>query len=731
MQLYDVIIAVDKNYMNDSRVRAISHYYKDRPDGFGGKVTFFETFTDFHQYLKQGHRMRRRLLVLEEINYQELIRLMPQILESSGDAILLLANHYRPTHKESQQLLTIWQRAQGTTWELAASQLHRLMGLFLKHDDLNQKTEELFSVSQKLVAEKDTEKLLEAMRDAAMTIASADAGTIYTIVDSQNKQWAAYTVGSDTADYHIQFETARNNSIMLSLQKAQMAINTKSVVGAAIQTGKPILIQDTQAIDPHVGYTIDRSFDERTGYMTVSMLTVPFKNRQGKVLGAIQLMNKVLDGQMRPFDKEDVKMVASLAGQAAVALENSHLYQSMNQLMTDYQTLLKQEQLPKDLSADVEAGPLQDAVVYSPAAIAILDAGLRALYVNERFCVMTGFSEAEVMGQRIALFEKLKPGEPEYEALKEQLLKTGKWQGELEGRRQNGELLWVSAGLALIYREENGHKALKYWIAVLEDITTLKMARAQLIHNEKITALGQLAAGMAHEMNTPLGYVGSNLGVLGDYVQSLAAMLVKQSELSSEDRQRVSAILTDLPELRSETQAGLKRMSDIVGALRLISNIDGMGELGSFEMEKSVKAALLLLEPEYKGHCELSTSFEQTAVVSGNPAELNQVVLGLIKNAVDAIKEKGFGQLSVSLKSVADGVMLSVHDTGIGIKPEHLSKVWDPFFTTKPVGSGSGLGLSFARSVIEKHGGQLSLESEYQAYTRVTLFLPEGGGIGN
>lgn len=724
MQLYDVIIAVDRNYLNDSRVRAITNYYKDKPDGFGGKIEVFDNFTDFYKYLKQGLRMRRRLIVLEEINYQETIRLMPNLSESSGDAILLLANHYKPSHREAQQLLTIWQRAQGTTWELAASQLHRLMGLFLKHDDLNQKTEELFSISQKLVAEKDTEKLLEAMRDAAMAIAFADAGTIYTIVDSQSLQWAAYTVGTDTKDYHIQFETARNNSIMLSLKKNQMPINTKSIVGAAIQTGKPILIQDTEQLDPSLGYTLDRSFDERTGYKTVSMLTVPFKNRQGKVLGAIQLINKIVDGQMSPFDKEDVKMVASLAGQAAVALENSHLYQSMNQLMNDYQTLLKQEKIPKTLSADVDASPLQDAVVYSPAAIAILDSGLRGLYVNERFMTMTGYNEGEVIGQRIALFERLKQGEPEYEALKQQLLQSGKWQGELEGKKKDGSPLWVSAGLALVYKEENGHKTLKYWIAVLEDITTLKLAREQLIQNEKITAIGQLAAGMAHEMNTPLGYVGSNLEVFSDYVQSLASILVSQTSLSIEDRDRVKYILADLPEIKSETQSGLKRMSEIVAALRLISSVDSFGIVESFELDKSVKAALLLLEPEYKAFCQPKIVCETVPAIMGSQAELNQVVLGLLKNAIDAVKEKGSGEIEVTVTALERGVQLRVYDTGSGILPEHLSKVWDPFFTTKPVGSGSGLGLSLAKRVIENHGGKLQLESSYQQYTMVSFELP-------
>lgn len=724
MQLYDVVIAVDKNHINDSRVRAISQFYKQKPEGFGGKVELFDNFSDFHHYMKQGLRMRRRLLVLEEINFQELMRLMPTSLENPGDAMLLLSNYYRPTHREEQLLLTIWQRAQGTTWELAASQLHRLMGLFLKHDALNQKTDELFSISQKLVAEKDTEKLLEAMRDAAMTISSADAGTIYTIVDSQSKQWAAYTVGTDTSDYHIQFETARNNSIMLSLKKAQMVINTNSVVGAAIQTGKPILIQDTQHMDPTLGYTIDRSFDERTGYMTVSMLTVPFKNRQGKVLGAIQLINKIQDGQMRPFDKEDVKMVASLAGQAAVSLENSHLYQSMSQLMNDYQQLLKQGQVPQSLSADVEAGPLQDAVVYSPAAIAILDPNLRCLYVNERFSTMTGYLESEIIGEKIQLFERFEPGGADYDTLKNQLVKTGKWQGELEGKCKNGSVLWTSTGLALVYKNDNGLKTLKYWIAVLEDITSLKLAQAQIIQNEKATAIGQLAAGMAHEMNTPLGYVGSNLAVLSDYVKVLASLLVNHEGLLKADRERVRNILDDLPELGQETQLGLKRMSDIVNALRLISNVDSVSDICPFELDKSISAALLLLEPDYKGQFNLQTQISSVPSISANASELNQVVLGLLRNAIDALREKGSGDLLIHLSSDDKSIYLTLTDTGVGILPMYLAKVWDPFFTTKAVGSGSGLGLSFAKSVVENHGGRIQIESKAGERTTVSVILP-------
>ncbi len=744
MPLYDVILALDKNHLNDSRVRGILHFYQEKSEGFGGKIEVFDTFSEFNHYMTHSVRLRRRLVVFEEINFQEYVRLAGQTMENFGDGFLLLADHYKPNKREETLLLDIWQRTQGTTWELAARQLHRLMLLFSKHEVLLHKMDELFMVSQKLVSEKETKVLLEAMRDAAMAITAADAGTIYTIVEKESSQWAAYSVGEPTQDYWIQFETAKNNSIHLDLKRIQVPINTKSIIGSSIKNGRPILIQDTEQIDSNAGYIYDRSFDEKTGYKTVSLLTVPFKNREGKVLGAIQLINKLQDGAMKPFDKEDVKMVASLAGQAAVALENSHLYGAMNHLLKDYQELIQKEARSPQTNGDKASNPLQDAVIYSPTTIIILDAGWRCLYLNDRFECLTGYQVATSIGEPLACFEGLRMGETLYGQIKDEIEATGKWIGEFKGHHKSGRVFWASASVAAVYERVEDALRIKYYIAVLEDISKLKEAKialetknkslqetliklsnsqAQLVQHEKAAALGQLAAGMAHEMNTPLGYVASNVRTMSHYIKTLLNDIGTSQNLVKERGHLWQEIMAEEPELTRETTEGIEKISTIIRALRMISGIDQWEKEGAIDIRESIMATLVLLEHELKQigtcHCDL----EEGVSIYGNATDFNQSIFALLRNSVDAIKEKNIpdGKIQITGKRLENIYQLNIRDNGIGISKENLRKVFDPFFTTKPIGVGTGLGLSSAKAAFEKIGGKLVVESVLDQYTQVTI----------
>ena len=264
--------------------------------------------------------------------------------------------------------------------------------------------------------------------------------------------------------------------------------------------------------------------------------------------------------------------------------------------------------------------------------------------------------------------------------------------------------------------------------------TELERLQAQILQTEKMASLGQLAAGIANELNNPAGFIYSNIDLLKGYVERLEQCLSGYDELAlpPEAANRIAEIkkeidfdniVADLGSILCDCHIGAERIRDVVQNLRLFSRLDE-AEVKRVDLHEGIESTVRLLSGYYKsGGISLVRDYGEIPQVNCYAAQLNQVWMNLFVNAAQAI---GAGKGEVEIKTRCKGrtVTVSVSDTGAGIAPEHLGRVFDPFFTTKPVGEGTGLGLSISHGVIKRHGGKIDVESAPGEGTTFTISLP-------
>ena len=264
----------------------------------------------------------------------------------------------------------------------------------------------------------------------------------------------------------------------------------------------------------------------------------------------------------------------------------------------------------------------------------------------------------------------------------------------------------------------------------------LNGAQEKLLQSEKMASIGQLAAGVAHEINNPIGYVHSNLGSLQEYLRSLFTVIEAYERalrapdpkaLISEiddirDRLDIDFISRDLPQLMAESREGIERVTRIVRDLKDFS-YSGRGESWKLaDLHAGLDSTINIIWNELKYKVTLERRYGELPMVECLPSELNQVYMNLLLNAGQAIAERG--QIIVSTQVRGDEVWLEFRDNGPGISPELRQRIFDPFFTTKPVGSGTGLGLSISYGIINKHHGRIDLESTVGEGSCFRIVLP-------
>ena len=274
-------------------------------------------------------------------------------------------------------------------------------------------------------------------------------------------------------------------------------------------------------------------------------------------------------------------------------------------------------------------------------------------------------------------------------------------------------------------------------------IDKLAEAQNQLLQSEKMASIGVLAAGVAHEINNPIGFVSSNLGSLESYVQDLLELLAayEKTESSAEEREGLLEEISRLKEtmdfdflrqdvvsLLAESHDGIGRVKKIVQGLKDFAHIDSEEHWQADDIRAGIDSTLQVVWNELKYKCEIRKEYGDLPPVECLISQLNQVFMNLLVNAAHAIDDKGI--ITIRTGSSGDWAWVEFSDTGKGIAPEHLKKIFDPFFTTKPVGKGTGLGLSVSYSIVEKHHGKIEVESEVGAGTTFRLWLPLTQQIG-
>jgi signal transduction histidine kinase len=247
---------------------------------------------------------------------------------------------------------------------------------------------------------------------------------------------------------------------------------------------------------------------------------------------------------------------------------------------------------------------------------------------------------------------------------------------------------------------------------VEERTRELRETQNQLMQSEKLKSLGQLVAGVAHELNNPIGFVHANLKLLDEFVPKL-----EQTE-NGEEKEKIRAAIN---KLLSRSREGTDRVKHIVMDLRSFSRMD-QAELQDVDLHHEIDRTLALMEPRLKGAIRVEREYGDLPEVRCYPGQLNQVFLNLLMNACDVL-EAG-GTITIRTQRSGPGVRLEFHDDGPGIPADVQSRLFDPFFTTKPVGQGTGLGLSLAHDSIDRHGGRIRVESELGQGTRFIIDLP-------
>ena len=301
--------------------------------------------------------------------------------------------------------------------------------------------------------------------------------------------------------------------------------------------------------------------------------------------------------------------------------------------------------------------------------------------------------------------------------------------------RSYEELLETNRKLRL---SEAGYRGLANTLEkeVQERTEELKHAHIKLLHQEKIASVGQLAAGIAHEINNPLGFISSNINTLKQYVSKFRDMLlfyrraVEKQGLSREDREaskqkwknlKLDFILQDVEDLVRESLDGAERVKKIVSDLKGFSHVDE-ADKADIDINSEIERTLNVLTYEIPEDAEIVRDYQDIPAFSGNPAHICQVFFNIILNAIQAGKE-GF-KLIISTRHLSNLVKIDFSDNGPGIPENIRNRIFDPFFTTKEVGTGTGMGLNVTYEIISSYGGTIEVKSETGKGTTFSILLP-------
>ena len=630
------------------------------------------------------------------------------------------------------------------------NRIHRNLLSIIERRVYQHEVNHIYEIGKHLGSERNLSKLMDRILNVSMEISRAEAGSFYSIVDNKNNKWSTYT--SDVIDKEsVKFEIAKNNKKDLNIQSMTLPLTQHTIVGHTIISGKTINIENAHKIPKNAVYSYDTTVEKKTGYICESILTIPMKDQNSRVLGAIQLINKVRDQKIIPFNSRDIEMMEALSGYAGIAFENTHLYIEMLTLISDYEKMIHTNDLQLK-SDDEELTKLSEVIEFNPSALMITNSEGNILYTNSQFATLTGYKNNETLGKRPSILKSNKMEPSFYKTFWDTILTGKEWHGEFLNKRKDGALYWEKTSVSSI-KDEQGK--IKYFICSRENIDALKDANEKLktavdslkdtqsvlVQNEKMVAIGQLAAGMAHEINNPLGFVISNLNSLSKYSKNLFKTIdsfekisehlplkMRSNFMKTKEDMNIEFIRDDLYELFQESNQGLIRVKKIVEAMRSYSKIDRTAEKGYFSVQNAVETSLVIFNSINASTCSIDTDIQETPEVYGDIAKYQQAFMNILINALESVKLKSDTRdscLKIRVYAEKGHVKCAVIDSGVGIKEDILPHIFDPFYTSKPVGEGAGLGLSQAYAIInQEHGGEIRVGTKLGVGSTFVIEVP-------
>lgn len=569
-------------------------------------------------------------------------------------------------------------------------------------------------------------------------------------------------------------------------EHARLATALQSVSEAILITDVHAVIQYVNpAYENMTGYRAHEVIGQTPGILKSGKQTEDFYKamwdtlRRGKVWSS-SLVNRRKDGSL--FDAEET-----------ISIVRDSSFKIMN-----YVAVLRDVTDRK--KAEIEQARLAIALKSVWECITITDVNGVIQYVNPAFEKMTGYAASEVIGGKPGLLRSGIHDEVFYKALWQTILSGKIWTATIINRKKDGSLFTAEQIIAPVMdasqkitnfvgvlhdltkrkemeddlrrANENLTKEQKAVRALFEDLQKahkeladrekalrgmfadlqkahddLKQAQRQLVQSEKLASIGQLAAGVAHEINNPLGFVSSNLQTLEEYIRRYARLVEVAENLKRsvqgkdwpkaeeaagavdqmEREANLGFVMQDVDVLLKESKDGIERIKKIILDLRTFAREDeDVREV--VNIERIMDNILNIVGNEIKYKAELVKEYGDVPAIKCNSRKIGQVFVNLLINAAQAIERQG----TIHLKTYKEDkcVCVEVGDTGKGMDAQTLKKIFDPFFTTKPVGEGTGLGLSISYDIIKEHGGDIIVQSEVGKGTTFKVMLPAEAGNG-
>ncbi|RMD48412.1 MAG: PAS domain-containing sensor histidine kinase [Ignavibacteria bacterium] len=384
------------------------------------------------------------------------------------------------------------------------------------------------------------------------------------------------------------------------------------------------------------------------------------------------------------------------------------------------------------------------AVEQSANIVMILDLKGRIEYVNNRIEEILGFPKEEFIGKNPRELIVSGDDTTNIREMAKSIINGEKWSGTFLVKDKNDENVWLNIVLSPIFTEDK----ISNYLAIMEDVTEKINTANQKAVSQKLEAIGQLAAGIAHEINTPMQFIGDNTSFLKDSFNSINELIDKidrELQKHTDIQERIDEykneidydfLKAEIPEAIDQNIEGIKRVSKIVKAMKEFSH-PGNHEKSYNDLNKAVENTVLISKNEWKYCAEINLQLDQNLPqIYCEVDSINQVLLNMIVNAAHAIEEKlknkidERGEIKISTKLISENrVKISIQDNGIGMTEETKNKIFEPFFTTKEIGRGTGQGLTIAYDlIVKKHNGEIRVDSEYGRGTTFDIFLPVNDG---
>ncbi|MCK5124618.1 MAG: PAS domain S-box protein [candidate division Zixibacteria bacterium] len=426
-----------------------------------------------------------------------------------------------------------------------------------------------------------------------------------------------------------------------------------------------------------------------------SIIIMPIISFVGEFIGVMIIADGV---QHREWKLEDVKLLQVIAEMIGTVWEQKRIKLEMDNTIRQYQAMINTV----------------------PAIMFLKDAHLTYVEVNKYFCNKLGKSRDEIIGRSDEnLFS------PEnaqlFRASDLELIQNGKESISYEIRTENsnGSFSWMSTEKVILRNRDGQVIGL---VGLTQDTTDEHLRRQQMIQTDKLAAIGTLAAGVAHEINNPIGFISSNLNTMKKYVKVLSEAFNGEREIDEAEHRKLERYLNDFNDAINESIDGAERVKKIVTDLKSFSRVD-KAEGGLTDINEGIESTINIVWNELKYKCTIEKDLGQIPPINCYGGQINQVILNLLMNAGQAISDSQ-GVIKIKTCVENDGIIISVKDTGHGIPEKNINEIFNPFYTTKDIGQGTGLGLSLVYDIIQKHDGTIQVSSEVDIGTEFRIWLP-------